>query len=81
MLASYPSDLARVAHVAKVSDRKFFDPTWLKILTSKQILERLPTALARIKAGNTSKNLLNEHRWKKITKKEWKKLLKKYITI
>ena len=34
----------------------------LKILTSKQMLQRLPIALAQVKAGNTSKNLLNEIR-------------------
>ena len=32
----------------------------LKILTSKQMLERLPIALAQVKAGSTYKNLLNE---------------------
>ena len=31
----------------------------LKILTSKQILQRLPIALAQVKAGNNSENLLN----------------------
>ena len=30
----------------------------LKILTPKQMLQRLQIALAQIKAGNTSKNLL-----------------------
>ena len=34
----------------------------LKILSSEQILQRLPIALAKVKAGNTSKNLLNEIR-------------------
>ena len=34
----------------------------LKILTPKQMLQRLPIALAQIKAGNTFKNLLNEIR-------------------
>ena len=32
----------------------------LKILTPKQILQRLTIALAQVKAGNTSENLLNE---------------------
>ena len=32
----------------------------LKILTPKQILQRLPIALAQIKAGNNSESLLNE---------------------
>ena len=33
--------------------------TGLKILTPKQMLQRLPTALAQIKAGNNSQDLLN----------------------
>ena len=34
--------------------------TELKILTPKQMLQRLPIALARVKSGNNSENLLNE---------------------
>ena len=34
----------------------------LKILPPKQILQRFPIALAQVKAGNKSKNLLNEIR-------------------
>ena len=34
----------------------------LKILTPKQMLQRLPIALAQVKAGNNSENLLNEIR-------------------
>ena len=48
------TELARVAHVAKVSDR-----TRNKILTPKQIVQRLPIALAQVRAGNTSENLLS----------------------
>ena len=36
--------------------------TGLKILTPKKLLQRLPIALAQVKAGNNSKNLLNEIR-------------------
>ena len=36
--------------------------TGLKILTSNQMLKRLPIALAQIKAGNNSQSLLNEIR-------------------
>ena len=36
--------------------------TRLKILTPKQLLQRLPIALAQEKAGNNSENLLNEIR-------------------
>ena len=32
----------------------------LKILTPKQIIQRLPIALAQVKTVNTSENLLNE---------------------
>ena len=31
----------------------------LKVLTPKQMLQRLPIALAQVKAGNNSENLLN----------------------
>ena len=49
----------------------------LKILTLKQMLQRLPISLAQVKAGNMSESLLNEIRQivysfyqsKKITKK------------
>ena len=41
----------------KISDHSNF-----KILTPKQMLQRLPIALAQVKAGNTSENLLNEIR-------------------
>ena len=33
-----------------------------KILTPKQMLQRLPIALAQVKAGNNSESLLNEIR-------------------
>ena len=36
--------------------------TGLKILTAKQMLQRLPMALAQIKAGNNSESFLNEIR-------------------
>ena len=34
----------------------------LKILTPKQMLQRLPIPIAQVKAGNNSENLLNEIR-------------------
>ena len=34
--------------------------TGLKILTPKQMFQRLPVALAQVKAGNNSESLLNE---------------------
>ena len=58
--------------------------TGLKILTSKQILQRLPIALAQIQEGNNSKSLLNEIRQvvytlyqsKEITKKVYNNIIK-----
>ena len=34
----------------------------LKILTPKQMFQRLPIVLAQVKAGNNSESLLNENR-------------------
>ena len=45
--------------VAKVSNFKVSDHSNLKILRPKQMLQRLPIALAQVKAGNTPGNLLN----------------------
>ena len=57
--------------------------TGLKILTPKQMLQRLPIALAQVKAGNNSENLLNEIRQivyslyqsKQITKKVYNNII------
>ena len=54
---SGPLDFASIARADKISDCKVLDPKQLKILTPKQ---RLPIALAYVKACNTSENLLNE---------------------
>ena len=58
--------------------------TGLKILTPKQMLQRLPIALAQVKAGNNLENLLNEIRQivyslyqsKEVTKKVYNNLIK-----
>ena len=42
------------------ANRKATKDKGLKILTPKKILQRLPLALAQVKAGSTSENLLNE---------------------
>ena len=47
---------------ALVFSDKVSDHFNLKILTPKQILQRLPISLAQVKAGNASENLLNEIR-------------------
>ena len=62
---------------------KLQDHPNLKILTPKQKLQRLPIALAQIKAGTTSENLLDEIRkiiyslyWEKeITKKVYNNIM------
>ena len=56
----------------------------LKIFTPKQIRQRLPIALAQVKAGNNSEDLLNEIRQivyslyqsKEITKKVYNNTIK-----
>ena len=58
--------------------------TGLKILIPKQMLQRLPIALAQVKAGNNSEILLNEIRQivyslyqsKQITKKVYNNIIK-----
>ena len=48
--------LSNLACVAKVSDPKVSDHSNLKILTLKQTLQRLPIALAQVKASNMTEN-------------------------
>ena len=56
----------------------------LRILTPKQMVQRLPIALAQVKAGNNSESLLNEIRQivyslyqsKQITKKVYSNIIK-----
>ena len=63
---------------------KASNETGLKILTPKQMLQRLPIALAQVKAGNNSESLLNEIRQivyslyqsKQITKKVYNNIIK-----
>ena len=58
--------------------------TRLKILTPKQLLQRLPIALAQVEAGNNSESLLDKIRqivysWyqsKQITKKVYNNIIK-----
>ena len=58
--------------------------TGLKILTSKQMHQRLQIALSQVKAGNTSEGLLNKIRQivyslyqsKQITKKVYNNIIK-----
>ena len=56
----------------------------IKILTPKQMFQRLPIALAQVKAGNSSESLLNKirqivyslHQSKQITKKLYNNIIK-----
>ena len=74
---NYPRDKSRCIYESKCG-------TGLKILTPKQMLQRLPIALAQIKAGNNSESLLNEIRQivyslyqsKKITKEVYNNIIK-----
>ena len=58
--------------------------TGLKILTPKQVLQRLPITLAQLKTGNNSENLLNKIRQivyslyqsKETTKKVYNNIIK-----
>ena len=58
--------------------------TGLKVLTPKQMIQRLPIALAQVKAGNNSESLLNEIRQivyslyqsKQTTKKVYNNIIK-----
>ena len=77
-------DLVINAFKSELFPLKSTTGTGLKILTPKQILQRLPIALAQVKAGNNSENLLNEIRQivyslyqsKEITKKVYNNIIK-----
>ena len=68
------NDYSKIAFKAKCQS---IHGAGLTVSTPKQMLQRLPIALAQVKAGNTSKNLLNEipqiiyslYQVKEITKK------------
>ena len=77
----FDGDYSLIMSEAKIKAAK---GTGLKILTPKQMLQRLPIAVAQIKAGNNSENLLNEIRQiayslyqsKEITKKIYNHIIK-----
>ena len=64
--------------------RKVTEGKVLEILTSKQMFQRLPIALAQVKEGNNSETLLNEireivyslYQSKEITKKLYNNIIK-----
>ena len=68
---------------AKIRSEAIYDEpkgTGLKILTPKQMFQRLPIALAQVKAGNNSESLLNEVRQLFTLCINQKKSLKKYTS-
>ena len=76
-----------IEYTERLSEARFRskqERTGLKILTPKQMLQRLPIALAQIKASHNSKSLLNEIRQivyslyqsKEITKKVYNNIIK-----
>ena len=77
----YYDDYSSIMSEAKYRATK---GTGLKVLTPKQMLQRLPIALAQVKAGNNSESLLSEIRQilyslyqsKQITKKVYDNIIK-----
>ena len=73
---------------SKGTDFLNFNSSKLKILTPKQMLQRLPIALAQAKAGNNSESFLNQikeivYSWyqsKGITKKLYNNIIKSMDT-
>ena len=55
-------DYSLIASEAKNKANNKTNGKRLKTLTSKQLLQRLPIALAQVRAGNNSESLLNEIR-------------------
>ena len=76
-------ELARVAKTTNRTRDRVSSHSNLNILTPKQMLQRLPIALAQVKPGNTSENLLNEirqiiyllYRAKEISKKVYNNIM------
>ena len=79
-------DYSLMVSEAKNKAKNNISSKGLKILTSKQMLQRLPIDLAQVKAGNNSENLLNETRQivyslyqlKEITKKVYNNLINSF---
>ena len=78
------NDYSLLVSEAKIKVKNKTRGKGLKMLTPKQILQRLPIDLAQVKAGNNSENLLNEirqivyslHQSKEITKKIYNNIIK-----
>ena len=59
----YIAQLVQLAQLArKVPHRNVSDRRQFKVLTPKQLLQRLPIAFVQVKASNTSEKLINRIR-------------------
>ena len=72
--------LFRTPKKKKTTKRKIHRDS-IKILTPKQMLQRLPIALAQINAGNVLKDLLHEIRLIVYSLYQAKEITRKYKTI
>ena len=70
-------DYSSMVSEAKLKTTK---ETRLKTLTPNQLFQRLPIAIAHVKAGDNSENLLNEIRQIVYSLYQLKEITKKYIT-
>ena len=77
LFSDYVEMLSNTNYNAKQNETK---GTELKILTPKQMLQRLPIALAQVKASNNLEKLLNEIRQITYSLYQSKEILKKYTT-
>ena len=64
----------------KIEGTGFLDHSNLKILTPKQMLQRLPIIVAQVTAVSTTEHLLNEIRQIIYFLYQAKKITKKYVT-
>ena len=71
-----PSIFADAVRVSKTSDHK-----QLKILTPKQLIQRLLIVLAQVKPGNTCEKLLNEISQILYSLDQAKEITKKYTKV
>ena len=89
---TFKDDINKIEEMNKIADvvelilnfnKKYQEGHGFKILTSSQMLSRLPISLAQLKAGNNSEKLKNEirqllhslYRSKKLTKQIYKSLI------
>ena len=74
----YGRELVINAFKSELFPLKSTTGTGLKVLTPKQMLQRLPIALTQVKAGNNSEGLLNKIRHIVYSLDQSKHITKKY---